>query len=231
VKIPACAALVAALALALAPAAAVAQSARHGSFEVGATTYRPNVDSEFGTAQPYRDIFGGGRKWAFRLGIAKSLFTGFGSLEVGFRTGYFRDSGKGLLQSDGTPSGDKTTFNIIPTSAMLTYRFDWLAEHVGIPLAPYGRVAFERYNWWVTDGDGLSEKGATNGWSATAGIAFLLDFLERDTALALDDETGINHTYIYFDATKSWIDDFGSSKSWDLSDESISLSAGLLFAF
>ena len=50
--------------------------------------------------------------------------------------------------------------------------------------------------------------------------------------LEMDLDTGINHAYLYFDVTKSYIDDFGSSKSWDLSDEDgLSYSFGLLLVF
>jgi hypothetical protein len=224
-----------ALAVAVAPVAVRAQpSPRLGSFELGAGTYRPDVDSGFTAPGPYQQVFGSGRGWMLRAGIARSLFTRMGSLELGLRTGWFRDSGKGLVDSGGTlvASGDETTFNVIPSSVTLTYRFDWLVERYGIPFAPYGRVALERYNWWVTDGQGhWAKEGATNGWSLTGGLAFLLDFLEPGAARTLDRETGVNHTYLFFDVTKSQVDDFGGSKSWDLSDERLSLGGGLLFIF
>jgi hypothetical protein len=224
-----------ALALAAAPAAARAQpSPRHGSFELGAGTYRPDIDSDFASPGPYQQVFGSGRGWSFRAGVSKALYQRFGTLELGFRTGWFRDEGHGLVDVGGslTPSGDETKINIIPTSLTLTYRFDWLAERYGIPLAPYGRFSFERYNWWVTDGKGdWAKEGGTNGWSATGGLALLLDFIEPGAARTLDRETGVNHTYVFFDVTKSKVDDFGSKSSWDLSDEDLSLSFGLLFVF
>ncbi len=224
-----------AVALALSPAAARAQpSPRVGSFELGAGTYRPDIDSAFAAPGPYQQVFGSGRGWMLRAGVSKALYTQFGSLELGIRSGWFRDKGKGLIDSGGTlvKSGDETTFNVVPTSLMLTYRFDWLVERHGIPFAPYGRVAFERYNWWITDGQGhWSKEGGTNGWSVTGGLAFLLDVIEPGAARELDRETGVNHTYLFFDVTKSKVDDFGSSKSWDLSDSKVSLGFGLLFVF
>lgn len=224
-----------ALALVAAPVVARAQpSPRHGSVELGAGTFRPDVDSEFASPGPYEQVFGGGRGWMFRAAVSKALFTRVGTLELGFKTGWFRDRGHGLIDAGGTltPSGDDSDFNIIPTSLMLTYRFDWLVERHGIPLAPYGRVAFERYNWWATDGKGdWTEEGSTHGWSASGGLALLLDFIEPGAARTLDRETGVNHTYLYFDVTKSQVDDFGSSSSWDLSDEEVSLSFGLMFVF
>jgi hypothetical protein len=226
------------LLLSAGPSAARAESSRYGSFELGAGNYRPNIDAQAGLVAPlpYEQIFGTGRGWMFRAGISRAFFTFPGALEVGFRTGFFRDSGKGLQILNGaisdTKSGDSTTFNVVPTSLTLTYRFDLLADRYNIPFAPYGRVALERYNWWVTGSSGSGGKsGATNGYSATGGLAFLLDFVDESLARELDADTGINHTYLFADVTKSWVKDFGSSKSWDLSDPKVSLAFGMLFVF
>jgi hypothetical protein len=224
-----------ALALALAAAPAAAASPRWGSLDIGAQSYRPDIDSEFAVSPgPYETVFGGRRGWMFQLGISRALYTAVGSLELGLRTGYFQDRGRGLVARDGVtePSGEDTTLRIVPTSVVLTYRFDWPVERHGIPLAPYARLALERYNWWVTDGRGRSrQEGATNGWSVTGGLALLLDFFDRALARELDRESGINHTYLYVELTRSDIDDFGSSRSWDLSDERFSIGAGLMFVF
>jgi len=227
-------ALVAILALAAAAPAAAA-SPRWGSLELGAQTYHPDIDSEFATSPgPYDTVFGGGRGFLFQLGFYRALYTQVGSLELGFRTGYFRDAGKAIVtgSSPPAPSGDETTFNVVPTSLALTYRFDWLVERWNIPFTPYGRAALERFNWWVTDGTGSwVEQGATNGWSITGGVGLLLDFFDAQLARELDMDSGVNHTYLYFEVTHSSVDDFGSSKSWNLSDEKPSLGFGLLFVF
>jgi hypothetical protein len=229
--------LAVALFLAALPVNGRAESPRWGSFELGAGRYRPNIDAQPGlTALPFEDIFGTGRGWMFRAGISRALFTYPGSLEVGVRTGFYRASGNGRQVVNGVitdvSSGDPTTFNIIPTSLTLTYRFDLLAERYRVPLAPYGRVALERYNWWVTGGSGGTAKsGATNGYSATGGIALLVDFFDPGLARELDEDTGINHTYLFLDVTKSWVKNFGSSTSWDLSDDKVSLAFGMMFVF
>jgi hypothetical protein len=227
--------LLAALLVLLAATPAAAESRRRGSFELGAGTYRPDVDSDFTPRPgPYERIFGTGRGWAFRAGAARAIYTGVGALELGVATGFFEDEGKGLIASpDGlVRSGDDTSLRIVPTSLTLTYRFDWLATRHGIPLAFYARGALERYNWWVTDGGGdWAEKGATHGWSATGGVAFLLDFIDAGLARELDTDTGVNDTWLFFDVTTTKVDDFGSSKSWDLSGEELSLSGGLMFVF
>lgn len=225
--------ILAALALTLAATAARAQSPRWGTFELGFGSYRPNIDSEFNTSPgPYQQVFGSGRGLMFTVGASKTLYAGFGSLELGLQTGFFQDTGRGQLLDGGGPSGDETKLRIIPATLGLAYRFDWLVERYGIPFAPYGRAALERYHWWVTDGSGSSgEDGATNGWSVTGGLALLLDFFDRQLARELDRDSGVNHTYLFFEVKKSWIDDFGSASSWDLSDENLTLTGGLLFAF
>lgn len=232
-------ALAVAAALVAAAPAAAQESPRWGSVDVGLGTYRPNVDAEFppGAEGPYQTMFGEGRGWAFHLGVSRAVFTRAGSLEVGFRTGFFQDSAKGLVEDPANPgsfirAGAETTFRIVPTSVSLLYRFDWPVERYEIPLAPYGRVAFERFNWWVTNGTGDTvEKGATMGWSATGGIALLLDIVDPVLAREFDRDSGVNHTYLFFEVTKSFVDDFGSSSSWDLSDEDLSLTGGLTFVF
>ena len=224
------AALAALAALAVLPAAARAESPRLGSFEVGVGSYRPDIDSGLAAPFPYQRIFGKGQGYLFRVGVSRTLFDRAGSLDLGVRSGFFHESGKALLQTTGLPSGDPTTFNVVPTSLTLTYRFDPFAQTV--PLVPYGRVALERYNWWITGPDGSwSKHGATNGWSMTGGVAVLLDWFDSQLARELDSETGINHTYLFFDVTKSSVDDFGAKKSWDLTETKLQLAGGLMFVF
>jgi hypothetical protein len=147
------------------------------------------------------------------------------------QAGYFSRAGYGQLPS-GEPSADRTTFRMIPTSLTATYRFDWLADRYRIPFAPFGRLSLDRYNWWVTDGSGsTTQRGATNGWSAGGGLAFLLDVVDPGLARELDRDSGINHSYLFAEVRKTWIDDFGSSKSWSLSDNQASWSFGLLFVY
>lgn len=223
--------LVATLLAALAPAAGAVESPRNGSFEVLAGPYRPDIDAGL-AARPWDSTFGRTRPWLFRVGVSYDVFHAFGSLEVGLQTGYLQKSGFGRTDT-GIVSSDETKFRMIPTSATLTYRFDYLADQFHVPLAPYGRLAFERYNWWITKGTGgTSRYGATNGWSAAAGLALLLDFFDPTLARELDNDTGINHTYFFGEVRKTKVDDFGSSKSWDLSDTgALQYNLGLLFVF
>jgi hypothetical protein len=226
--------LAAVLAAALATAArAETESERSASVDFMAGQYLPNVDSEFKNGNtPWADSFGTGRSWMFRGGWSYALYHGWGTFEVGGQLGYYSRSGFGHTVA-GEVSGDKTVFRMIPTSATFTYRFDTLGNGYALPLAPYARLALERYNWWVTDGAGKTTRyGATNGWSAAGGLCLLLDFFDPDMRRELDNETGINHSYVFAEARKTYVDDFGSSSSWILSDKgSVGWSFGLLFVY
>lgn len=230
-----------ALALAGAAAPAAAESERGGSFQLQLASYRPNIDAEFsGASTPYKDVFGDGRGIAVHLSGARSLFTRYGSLDLGLGVGWFSKTAKGIFTGTTTRSEDNTSLRILPLQLSLTYRLDWFVDHGGFPLVPYVRASLERWQWWTTNGSGktaktssgLSGSGGTTGWSAGLGVAFLLDFIDPGLAREMDRDTGINHTYLFVEGTKTAIDDFGSKRSWDLSnDRDIAWSGGLLFVF
>jgi hypothetical protein len=218
--------------LASLPTAARAESPRWGTFELRLDNYRPDIDSEFdGAATPYADIFGTGRGWFPRILVSYTLFDRFVQLDAGAGTGWFRAKGKGQLFTGGD-SGDDTTFGIVPTTLALTLRVDGAAQRWSIPLELFGRAALERYNWYVTDGTAsVTQKGATNGWSVSAGVGLLLDIIDPVLARELDEDSGVNETWLYFEVEKSVVDDFGSSKSWVLSDEELTLGGGVRMVF
>jgi len=84
----------------------------------------------------------------------------------------------------------------------------------------------------VAGANGLRGSGATNGYSLTGGIAFQLDYLDEGLSREMDADTGINHTYVYGEATKYSVNDFGSKSSWDLGNTgSVVFGFGLLFVF
>jgi len=231
--------LLAPLLLAALAGPARAESPRLGSFQLQLGYYRPNIDAEFGgAAAPYRDVFGTGSGLQFRLALARSLFIGYGTLDLGLGAGWWSKSAKAFVQNTNRRSGDDTAFRILPLSLSLTYRFDRFADIV--PIVPYGRASLERWQWWVTKGGGgtatsdagASGSGATNGWSAAGGLALLLDYLDPTLAREMDRDIGINDTYLFLEVGRTVVKDFGSGKSWDLSpDRKLTWSGGILFVF
>jgi hypothetical protein len=177
-----------------------------------------------------------------QLAFAKSMWiTEVGTLDLGVGAGYWEKYGTGVTAAGAT--GDRTTLKIIPLQLFVGYRVDYLVDRLGIPLAPYARVALVDHLWWVNDGAGNTASwtsptggatrgsGQTYGYAFTGGVALALDFFDPQLAREMDNDTGINHTFFYGDVTKSYIDDFGSKKSWNMSGAELVYSIGLQFVF
>lgn len=223
-------------ALGLAPVRAAAESPYNGSFELRVGTYRPDIDSGFtvpaGGQGPYQAVFGGGRPKFLRLHVAKALpWRAAGTLEVGAGAGWWEVNGH-AVDAAGAPTSERTAFKIVPTELTATWRLDLLWERLSIPLVPYARASLQRYNWWVTGPGGSTVKtGATNGFAYGGGVGLVLNFLDPVLARELDADSGVNHTMVTLDVSKTKVDDFGSDRSWNLSDEKVTYSLGLLFVF
>jgi hypothetical protein len=194
--------------------------------------YRPLIDAEFaGAATPWATSFGASRRWMFSLRGGKALVRGYGTLEIGGGIGYLSASGRGRFL-DRTVSQEKTGFMLVPLSLDLTYRVDPVWERLGIPLVPYGRIALLRDQWWVTGAGGKSSmSGATNGWGWSGGLALVIDFVDPELAREMERDTGIRHTMLVVDVGRSTVNDFGSKKSWDLSNDGLTMKFGFAFTF
>ncbi len=215
-------------ALLLAPAAGQAQERSESPswwfLEFKAGPFVPNVDDEFsGGATPFKDIFGDKHSIMFKTQMDFLLFKKFGLLGVGADIGFYRIVGKALAE-DGTASEDETALILLPLGVKLSYRFDWLAQNYSIPLVPYAKIGLNYVLWWITEGDGSiaswgegqsggSATGATWGWEFVLGVALLLDFFDPQSANSLDQETGINNSYIFAEYVWSFNDNFGGGNA------------------
>lgn len=144
---------------------------------------------------------------------------------------------------DCTRSGDQTALNLVPLALQLVYRFDVLAMRYSIPLVPYMKAGLAYYVWWIENGGGflsvaqvpspsgssVSGYGGTFGLVLNPGISLLLDILDPPAARALDNDLGINHTYLFFELNYAKIDGFGAANKLVLSD--LTWNAGLAFEF
>jgi hypothetical protein len=229
---------VASLLLAGAPALAqdqgVTESPRLGSFTLEGATFTPDVDSAFAAPGPYEAVFGNGTSWMFRGEVAKTLYDGYGAIDVGLGLGYFSRTGKAILAGTSPPvqTADTTGLRILPVTGSATYRFDVLPRRYDVPVMLLAKGFVEWDYWWTTGLDGGKVKnGTTWGFGATGGVGILLDFIDRGMAREADRDMGINDTYLIFDVTKTWVNDFGSSSSWNLGTKDLSFGVGLLLVF
>jgi len=229
-----------------AAAPARAESDRTMLLELKFGPYYPDIDKEFQSKRPFKQAFGSSQRLLTRLEFDYEFFTGFGVASVGFSAGYAQFAGKGLIASseDGSSassglvkSEDSTKMHVLPLSLDLIYRFDWLSQRHKVPFVPYAKGGIDCYVWWVTNGvgdvvrsdDGARGRGATFGGHLALGLSFVLDSLAPMMAQTFDVEMGVNNTMLFAEYVFSWVDDFGSSKSWDLGSRTFL--AGLAFEF
>jgi len=193
----------------------------------------PKIDSEFGgDASPFKDVFGDSSAWLFGAELDYQFWRGFGSIGLFGSAAWGYVSGKGL-QEDGTESSDDTTLSLVPLVVGPVYRFDWLAVRYGIPVVLAFKGGLGYTVWWIRDGvdDVTSYKDAEgnnrDGYGGTLGLHWglslhlLLDFFEPHTAKVFDNEMGVNNSYLFVEYSGDWTNDFGSDKSFDLSQNGV----------
>jgi hypothetical protein len=229
------------------PVLTVKESPRVGSFQVTISPFSPNIDSEFTNAvyPPYATIFGSGRPLMVQGQFNMSAWVGqFGTLDIGVGAGFWEAWGQGWYQgTDGTLlRGGTTSLMIIPLQVQAGYRFEWFYERFSVPLEPYAKFAIVDYIWSTSGQSGVSSwtspggvayrgSGATFGWAGTLGLALVLDFFDTGLSRQMDYDVGINRTLLFVDFTRSSVNDFGSTKSWQLAPSYWAWSAGLQFVF
>lgn len=219
-------------AVALTPDAAHADSPRTTSIDLRVGYYLPSIDSEFATSNgqtPFDSLIGGSAL-AKGLSFDYILFDGFGDLGLGGSIGWWSASGKGRTL-DGSTSKDSTELLIVPVTIDLTYRFSWLAFETGFPLIPYVKGGLAYSMWWAFDGNGdvstytgpdnkvRTAQGGIAGLHGAVGLRLLLDVFEPRAAKGFDLEMGVNHSYMFAEYQVVSINNFGDSKSMDLSDK------------
>lgn len=206
--------------------------------------YLPAVDRRYEGAGfgPYATIFGrtdslGNTNDKPKLGVMPVL--GFewqflhvaGPLAIGTQVAFFRDTAKALLvepDDDGNvrSAADDTAFGMVPLALLLSYRFEYMADKLRVPIVPYAKGGLAYAFWWTKDGNGnisrnsMGEKGSGGvaGWQVNAGAMIRLDFLEPNAAIRFDQISGINHTYIFGEYQLSRIANFGAGNSIALGD-------------
>jgi hypothetical protein len=212
--------------------------------------YSPNVDEEFdqrdSARAPHDEFFGDDRRFMFQIELDWQIFRGFGTAAIGGSVGYFRENarayldsgaGKAINDAEGR-SADNSRLSLYPFAVLAVYRADQLWSLWDIPLVPYGKVGLNYTIWSVYDGNdrvasspevGGRGRGGTAGWQAAAGVSLVLDFIDSGAARALDGETGINHTHVFFEYAKYEASGLGQDDKLHVGDTT--WVTGLMFEF
>lgn len=218
--------------------------------------YRPNIDADPGANGFYEKFFGPsgaavtgkGRKIRADIDFEVYFWRRVGLLGVNFTGGFWTASAKTKICAgerctpadlDKAVGTDKTQLFLIPLALSLTYKFDYLFERYRVPIIPYVRAGLDSYVWRINSGSTLASKevlgttrnghGATFGFHVHPGIALKLDFLESRPIREARGDFNFHGFYLNFEWIYNRIDDFGSAKSWNLSDNSFLLGLSLDF--
>lgn len=160
------------------------------------------------------------------------FFYAAGPIGVGTQVSFFRDTAAAIItnptEEDSTirSAADDVTFTVLPVSALLSYRFELLADRTPVPLVPYAKGGLTYGFWWTRDGRGKIARDAQGdrglggvwGFQLNGGLMLRLDFIERSAAKKLDQLTGINHTYVFGEFQYAQIDNFGIGNTINLGD-------------
>lgn len=203
------------------PTAANRGSPQSVAFEVRFGRYVPDVDKEFnGRAHPFEKTFGDSNRYLLGMELDWQLLRipKFGSLGPGVGWGYTSASARAQF-TDGTgESGEDTTFKVMPMYAVGVLRFDYLALETRVPLAAYVKAGLGYALWWTsTSGetdvvDGKAGKGSSYGYNFAIGAQFLLNPLDRASAVEMDYSVGINRVYLFGEWYKSDLNGFGTGR-------------------
>src|SRR5690606_11632067 len=106
---------------------------------------------------------------------------------------------------------------ILPIWADAVFRVDTFAKNMGIPFVPYAKAGFVYALWGCSSGDtrcrsadGRAGRGSEAGLMYAAGLMFLLDWMDAESAKDMDNSVGINNSYFFGEWYGSDVDSFGN---------------------
>jgi hypothetical protein len=152
-----------------------------------------------------KQAFGNDRGWLLSAEVDLTLWhiPAIGQLNLGAGFGWASYDGKAKADPGGGSTSEKTSLTLYPLSALAVLRVDALARYTVIPLTFAGKVGPDFVRWKAETGAATNGSGLNIGLRWAAQAALELDFFEPQTARRMDDDFGINHTFILFEYFQS----------------------------
>lgn len=162
--------------------------------------YTPYVGSD-----AFSEIFGGdgGPMVAMELDTHIVRIPYVGPIGIGVRGGWARYTARSCtVGADDLPdcdnrSDEREKFVLLPVTIMAFLKVDVLARELHFPLVITGKLGLDSFFWRSRRGGDTVGSGRSIGlrWGVT--FALELDFIEPRAARRLDEDWGINHSYLF----------------------------------
>lgn len=120
-------------------------------------------------------------------------------LTIGGAFGYagFKDAARN--RDTGERLNEQTELDLIPLSAIAAVRLDALPRLLSVPLIFTAKIGYAWLFWDTSTGAREGDGQLSHGLRWGAQVALDLDIFEPSTARALDEEWGINHSFLFFE--------------------------------
>lgn len=181
------------------------ESSEHFAFELRIGPYIPDfqnaaLNDAFDTFYPGDD----GLMWELELDVVAFSVPDVVDLGIGGLVGRANYSGKTLelaaLQAgNAVQTDEKSTFRIIPMALMATARIDALPRLLNVPFIFTGKLGYEWAHYSAEAGTSNEKTGIAHGLRWAAQVALDLDTFEPSQARMMDEEWGINHSFVFFE--------------------------------
>ncbi len=140
-----------------------------------------------------------------------------GLIGVGAGIGWAAYDAKAFVMGTTDRSGESTSFTLIPVPVTAVLRVDVLWRRLHIPLMLTGKIGLDIEHWSASTGGTNDGEAFSVGLRWAAQAAFILNVLEPASAHNLDEEWGINNTFVFFEvfgSTASSTLPVGSGPTW-----------------
>lgn len=183
--------------LATIPNLARADSPERVAIDLGVGPYSPNGDR-----QQFDQFFAGDRGPLLTLDANFYIYDipYVGPLGIAASGGWARYAGHACSDVTCTSkTAEEVRYDLFPVAVMATLRFDALHDHWRTPLFLQGNIGVEYVRFRSTRGGVRDTFGGEFGLRWQAQVGLYLDVFEPRAARALDENHGINHSYLYFE--------------------------------
>jgi hypothetical protein len=191
------------------------ESNQFAALELRVGPYIPKIDDPFPSSKPYESVFGTDHRILFGLEVDWQALRipHVGTLGPGLGWSYTHMTANAIVTGSKPPleSAEETNLAIMPMYGVAVLRVDEFVRNMGIPLVAYGKAGIGYGLWWTGNDLETVRRGHTWGTQFAFGGMFLLDVLDTRAAFEIDNEWGVNNTYLFFEYMMSNLNDFKSS--------------------